>query len=107
MEGQLPECTPVSPFLPLVAGISRLKRRVEAYLVVRGQEFLAQLGQAQSEITHTDGVSPEHLRQAFAPGSGMENAPTTAPEVQTVNAKPSNRRFGKGKGASNNANTAL
>ncbi|WWD20790.1 hypothetical protein CI109_105267 [Kwoniella shandongensis] len=54
---------------------SRNAHLLEAYLVIRGEEFLASQRQGASPITQADavahGVSPDALRDQFGPGSGM------------------------------------
>lgn len=44
--------------------------RVEAYLTIRGQEYLKSL---ETQVSATEGASHDHeVRQLFAPGSGMD-----------------------------------
>ncbi|KAK1923215.1 hypothetical protein DB88DRAFT_494271 [Papiliotrema laurentii] len=54
---------------------SRNAHLLEAYLTIRGQEYLASLGQAQSALDSV--ANPAEVREAFAPGSGMDGAPAT------------------------------
>ena len=73
MEGELTERSSVSALNALV---SQAHGRLEAYLTIRGQEYLASLGQAQSALDSV--ANPAEVREAFAPGSGMDGgAPAT------------------------------
>lgn len=59
---------------------SRNAHLLEAYLIIRGQEYLASMGQGASNLTAVDGVTPQEIRTAFAPGSGMDGSgPTGTP----------------------------
>lgn len=62
MEGEFTQRTSVRP------KTTKLTSSLEAYLTIRGQEYLASLGQGQTAL---NGVEPD-VRGAFAPGSGMD-----------------------------------
>ncbi|WVN89801.1 uncharacterized protein L203_105031 [Cryptococcus depauperatus CBS 7841] len=70
-------------FLAAWKANSRNAHLVEAYLTIRGQEYLATLQSGLSPITVADaithGVTPEELREQFGPGSGM-NEPVSDEE---------------------------
>lgn len=71
---------------------SRNAHLLEAFLTIRGQEYLASLGQANSDI-------PAEARLAFAPGSGMNESGTATPPtagVGAVGAGTNGRVVGKG-----------
>jgi len=59
--------------------------RLEAYLTIRGQEYLASLGQAPSVINgHIDGVAASDVRKAFGPGAGMNDGTATPPATNAA-----------------------
>ena len=67
--------------------------RLEAYLTIRGQEYLASVGQGPSVITAAvDGISPQDLRAAFAPGAGMDALDAPQREDMTATAVAPNKR---------------
>jgi len=71
-----------------VSAVARSNVRLEAYLTIRGQEYLASIGQGQSVInTAVDGVSPQDVRQAFAPGAGMNAIDEAAPPANATTKK--------------------
>ena len=52
-----------------------MMRRLEAYLTIRGEEYLASLQSGQPGAAHVgnaEGVSPAEVSQHFVPGSGMD-----------------------------------
>lgn len=83
MEGQFPKCPSVRVYKKLT------DFSLEAYLTIRAQEYLASLGQAQSNLTAADlgGLDPAEVRLAFAPGAGMDGAAPIAPSATPVRQK--------------------
>jgi hypothetical protein len=70
--------------------------RLEAFLTLRGQEYLASIQQGASAIPvgGTDGVSAEELRRVFGVGAGMEQDAKVSSGTTTVG-----NGNGKGNGA--------
>lgn len=71
---------------------------LEAYLTIRGQEYLASVGQAPSSITTAvDGVPPQDVRLAFAPGAGMNGVDVAEPAAIAPAANPPSKKWGRSK----------
>ncbi|RSH86978.1 hypothetical protein EHS25_003466 [Saitozyma podzolica] len=75
---------------------SRNAHLLEAFLTLRGQEYLASIQQGASAIPvgGTDGVSAEELRRVFGVGAGMEQDAKVSSGTTTVG-----NGNGKGNGA--------
>jgi hypothetical protein len=68
--------------------------RLEAFLTLRGQEYLATINQGASVIPigGTEGATAAEVRQQFAPGSGMEHDDSFTGIGNALNGKGTTKR---------------